>query len=453
MIKRMLIPSIGAATLAAALCFTSASCERKTQAQQSGAAGRAATTVPVVLKPVRRIAVQRAVDVVGTLYGDEEAVISAKVPGRIIKLYKDVGDEVKPGEPLVQLKPNDYRLAVAKAELAIRQALAKLGLTELPPREFDVSNVPGVKKAELQARNAQERYNRGKKLFEATPPLMSVQEFEDLETAVQVAKSNYEVEKLNAQANVAEAWALKGDLDIANQRLNDATTRAPSPPSQADLPEDGAKLPTTSPASARRYTVTARLVNEGELVREITPCYRLVDDYLIKLRAKVPERYIARIRGGEAVKVNVEAYPGVDFAGTVKRVNSQIDADNRTFEIEVHILNDDHRLKPGAFARAAVQTHKDEGVTFAPQEAIITFAGVHKVFTVDKDNKAREVSIEPGEARTEDNYVEIIARDAKGNPTLKGDEPLVVSGASKLATGIPVTVRAPASTQSRTGKP
>src|SRR3954465_899998 len=158
------------AALASAAAMTLTACERKGQAQTLT---RGATTVPVTLQAVRMMPVQRSVDVVGTLFGDEETVVSAKVPGRIIALFKDVGDTVAPGEPLVQLKQNDYQLAVAKAQLSLEESLAKLGLRELPPKDFDGTKVPTVVKAKLQAENAEARFNRGKKLFESKPPLMS----------------------------------------------------------------------------------------------------------------------------------------------------------------------------------------------------------------------------------------------------------------------------------------
>ena len=425
---RRLLLTTATAALAGILMTTLAACDRKSQAQ----APRAATTVPVVLSAVKTQPVQRAVDVVGTLYGEEETIVSAKVPGRIIALYKDVGDSVAPFEPLVQLKQNDYILNVNKAQLAMEEALAKVGLRELPPKDYDASKVPTVVKAKLQADNAEARWKRGKKLFETVPPLMSEQDFFDLESALKVAKSAYDVEMLNARALVAQAWSLKGDLDIANQRLTDATTRAPSTPEATTQPTDTGRVPSTP----HNYVVTARYVNVGELVHEITPCYRLVDESPIKLRAKAPERYIAEIKTGQKVKTSVEAYPGVDFWGTVSRINPQIDSDNRTFSIEVLIPNDDHRLKAGSFARASVQTHVDEKVVFAPQEAVVSFAGVNKVFTVQND-KAVEVNIEPGDARTQDNsYVEIVTG-------LKGDEKVVVSGTSKLATGVPVVIKTP----------
>src|SRR5258706_6681023 len=424
--RRLLLTTCVAA-LAALIVTMLTACERKTQAQVQS---RAATTVPVILKPLKILPVQRTVDVVGTLYGDEETVVSAKVPGRIIALYKDIGDTVAPGEPLVQLKQNDYQLNVNKAQLAMEESLAKLGLKELPPKDFDVARVPTVVKARLQTENPDAKLKPGKKLFESQPPLMSEQDYSDLETAWSVAKSSFDVELLTARTLVAQVWSFKGDLDIANQRLNDATTRAPSIAEATTQPVDTGKVP----GDAHTYVVTARYVNVGELVREITSCYRLVDDTPIKLRAKVPERYVGEIKTAQKVKANVEAYPGVDFWGAVSRINPQIDPDNRTFSIEVLIPNDDHRLKPGSFARASVQTRVDPNVIFAPQEAVITFAGVNKVFTV-KDDKAVEINVDPGEARSPDNnYVEMTSG-------LKGTEQVVISGTSKLATGVPVTIK------------
>jgi RND family efflux transporter MFP subunit len=434
-LRRLLLPLLISLTGAALAIFVPA-CTKPADAKN--AAGKSPATVPVTLTPVKRLPVTRTVEVVGTLYGEEETVVSAKVPGRIIALYKDVGDPVAPGEPLVQLKPNDYQLAVTKADLAMKEVLAKLGLTELPPVDFDVSKIPTVVRAKLQAENAQARYNRGKKLFEAEPTRqMSEQDFADLETALKVARAAHEVELLNAKALVASAWALKGDLDIANQRLNDATTKAPSPEPSSKSTQDSAP----STRDSHSYVVVARYVNVGELVREITPAYKLVDDNPIKLRAQVPERFVAEVKLNQRARVHVEAYPNVDFIGQISRINPQVEMANRMFSVEILIPNDDHRLKPGAFARAAIETTIEQNVPFVPAQSLVTFAGVNKVFTV-KDNKAQEINIEPGPARLGDENNPLI-EIARG---LKGNEQIVVIGANKLANGTPVTTQTPPAT-------
>jgi membrane fusion protein (multidrug efflux system) len=80
-------------------------------------------------------------------------------------------------------------------------------------------------------------------------------------------------------------------------------------------------------------------------------------------------------------------------------------------------------------------------VVFVPQESVVTFAGVNKVFTI-KDGKAAEVGVELGDRDGDE--VEVL----KG---LKGTEAVVVSGTSKLATGVPVDVKtAPANAPEKT---
>src|SRR5438876_7112843 len=134
-------------------------------------------TVAVTVVSTTVAPVQREVQVVGTLYGDEEATVSAKVPGRIAQVFKDVGDRAAAGEPLAQIEKTDYELAVAQKQMAVQAALAKLGLTELPPADIDFDKIPTVERARLQSANAEAKFNRGNQLHEQTPPLISDQDF------------------------------------------------------------------------------------------------------------------------------------------------------------------------------------------------------------------------------------------------------------------------------------
>src|SRR5690606_6413584 len=145
----------------------------------------------------------RTVSVVGTLYGDEETTISAKVPGRVRQILADVGDRVSPGEALAEIDPVDYELVIDQKEMSVRQALARLGLKELPDGDFDGSTIATVERARFQAANARAKLNRAKQLFEQQPPLISEQDFADLQTANEVAQRDYEVALLEAQALLA----------------------------------------------------------------------------------------------------------------------------------------------------------------------------------------------------------------------------------------------------------
>jgi RND family efflux transporter MFP subunit len=375
---------------------------------------RQAEPVTVTLASTRLAPVQRSVEVVGTLFGDEEMTVSAKVPGRIVELFKDVGDRAAGDDPLAQIERTDYELDRSRQELAMREVLAKLGLEELPGEQFDPAKVPTVERARLQAANAEAKFKRGQQLYNQTPPLISEQDFADLQTAYEVARSNHEVELLTARSLLAEAQTRRSQLEQSQQRLRDTTLLAPA------IPNGG----------GARFAVAARLVSVGEYVREGTALFRLVADNPIKFRAAVPERYAARVRAGQEVHVRVAAYPEA-FAGRISRINPQVDVTTRTFQIEALVPNDEGLLRPGSFATGSIVTHVDEQVTLAPQRAVVNFAGVQRVFTV-ADGKAVEIRVEPGVRQGE--YIEI----ARG---LEGETPLVVGNADKLAAGTPVIVQ------------
>ncbi len=386
--------------------------------------------------------VQRTIEVVGTLYGDEETVISAKVAGRIIAIFRDVGDRVGLNAPLAQLDRIDYELNVNQKRMAIQEALAKLGLDDFPESTFDPARVPTVVRAQRQAANAEARLQRARQLFEQDQPLISEQDFADLQTAFEVARSDYEVALLNAQSILAEAQTRRSELALEQQRLRDTTIRTPEQPLattvEATPATETGSIETTvattteevvSTQADDRYAVSARLVSVGEYVREGAPMFHLVADNPIKFRARVPERFSSLVKTGQVVHLFVDAYDET-FHGMVARVNPQVDRSSRTFEIEVVVRNDAGRLRPGGFARASIFTHVEENVTFVPAEAVVSFAGVKKVYAV-QDGRAVELNVQTGVQR--DGYVEITEGFA-------GVADLAVTGTGALAHEVPVQV-------------
>jgi multidrug efflux pump subunit AcrA (membrane-fusion protein) len=407
--------------------------------------------VPVAVLPARADRVQRSVEVVGTLFGQEDTYISNKIPGRVTNIFVDVGDRVAPGEVLAQLLKNDYQLSLDEKVALLEESLASLGITDVPGEDFDLDTVPAVRQARLEAQNAKAKFERGRTLHEKKPPLISDQDFADLETQSQVAQSAYQAALLEAGTAVRTARTRKAQVAIAEQVMRDTTIRAPRPflpdgsgpldpsappgPPSATQPvadaSESASLPTTDPAG-KPYVVAARLSSEGELNAGLTRMFRLVIDDPLKLRANVPERHAGRIEVGQTVLVRVEA-EDEPVAGTVARINPQIDPANRTFEVEVAVPNPRHVLKPGAFARAEIQTQVEPDVLLVPERAVVSFAGVKKVFSV-KDGKAVEVPIATGTRQGE--WVEVTK--AKN---LKAGDPVIVEGVNRMAGGVPVAVR------------
>ena len=137
--------------------------------------------------------------------------------------------------------------------------------------------------------------------------------------------------------------------------------------------------------------------------------------------------HAGRLIPGQKVRVATDAHPA-GLAGVVSRVSPQIDQASRAFEIEVSIPNGDGRVKPGGFGRAAVETHSDSGITFVPARAVLEFAGVKKVFTIE-GGKATEHQVLTGVRDGE--WIEIV----KG---LWGEHQIAVSNLGSLGDGVAV---------------
>jgi membrane fusion protein (multidrug efflux system) len=228
--------------------------------------------IDVVVAAVETAAVQRHVRATGTLFGEEQTLIAAKVAGRVEAVFHDMGDVLKPGEPLLRIEGVDYELALAERRRAFEQALARLGLETLPKSEdFSVDTLPAVERARLQAENAKARFERGQTLHKRTPPAMSDQDFADIETAWEVAQADHQLSRLNAKAQLAEARALEAQVASAAQRLADTTHVVP----RGQRPNTAA-VEGVSDASAE-YVVTARHVAVGDYVLVGSPMFELVD--------------------------------------------------------------------------------------------------------------------------------------------------------------------------------
>jgi RND family efflux transporter MFP subunit len=381
-----------------------------------------------VIRPV-----QRSVRGVGTIFGCEEIPISTKVEGRVVRLHKRVGDIVKPGDLLLELDPTDYQLAVNEAQRMVELELTKLSLQQMPaPGKFDPKKVPGVMKAMALETLALARKERSMKANTS----MSLDEKQQLAAEYEVAKTNVSQAVLEAEATLAAARQRQATLDTLLQRLSDCRIIAPTPGTIE------ATDPTSQPAQVE-YVVAARSVSEGEMLR-ILPgtsesLLKLVIDRPLKLMVKIPERFRPELAVNQEVQLEVETSMNEMFRGVVARIYPAVEKSSRTFQVEIRIPNDDRRLAPGSFAWASILTKLDPKVTLVPEEAIVRFAGVTKIF-VQEGEKAREIVVETGIS------VEINDKDRSRTFTeVRGTIPtgakVITSGQTQLADGSMIRVR------------
>jgi HlyD family secretion protein len=389
-----------------------------------------ARTVAVTVAPVRSIGLARTVSVVGTLHAFEDVQLAPKVDGRVMRTLKDLGDTVAPGEVLLELDPTDYELAVGQARPAFEAELRKLKLAALPDTDAELvghlPKVDAVAQAGANLELVQKELARTE--FENAKGVGSAQLLDTAKTKVKVAEAALELARTDARVTLAQARRLKSALDDAEQRLRDTELRAPTRPEWSAW---AAVL--GAPANPIRYSVATRMVSKGEMIRSmpVTNAYRLVLDHVLKLRVAVPEKFKPEVRIGQPVAVRVEAYPNRTFAGTVTRVNPTVDTANRTFTAEIEVPNYDRALSAGGFAQAEIRTRTDTGILTVPPEAIVSFAGVTKVFVAEGET-AKAVEVEIG--TREKDWVEV-------RGALPRQTKVITSGQTQLVDGSPIRVR------------
>lgn len=405
----------------------------------TGAARKQAEPVVITVATATGRPVERRVRTVGTLHGFEEIDVSPLVEGRVARVAHDIGDIVEPGETLLEIDDADFLLSVQEVERSLELELASLGLSTVPDPSFDISRLPSVERAGLVERGAADTLERFRGLVERNA--ITKDEIQKAELALDTARLDRKQRLLDAEQALAAVRHREAVLETARKRLGDTRVVAPAievrtfrRPGEGGVDEMA--------AAARTYTVAARYVTEGEVVRSMPAAvlFRLVVEDVLKLKAAVPERHAASIAPGQEVDLAVESLPGVPVAGHVVRVHPTIDTASRTFDVEVQVPNSDHRLKPGAFAKASILLDRQSDAVTVPEEALVRFAGVTKLFVV-VEGRAVAVPVEPGvrldvtdEAGVVRRWIEILAG------VTAGDE-VVTSGLAQLTDGAPVRVR------------
>ena len=97
-----------------------------------------------------------------------------------------------------------------------------------------------------------------------------------------------------------------------------------------------------------RNTDIGRLISAGQntTTQEL---FHLASIGKIRVYVSVPEAYAAAIKDGAKATLTLDEYPGKNFAGTIARNASSIDAATRTLNVEVDVENSKGELLPGSY--------------------------------------------------------------------------------------------------------
>jgi RND family efflux transporter MFP subunit len=375
--------------------------ESQVAASRGSAASLPAKQVKLAKSEARRLA--QTVTAPGTLAADEQATLSFKVAGRVSEIKVDLGSQARKGQVIARLETIDFKVRLQQTEAALQQARVRLGL---PPQGDDDRINPDNTSLARQARAVLEesRSNRERTIQLVNQGIQSKADLDRVESAFKVADSRYQDALEEVRNRQAVLLQRRSELAIAQQQLVEATLIAPF---------DGA--------------VRERTASLGEYLNAGAPVATIVRLHPLRLRVETPEREAQGIKVGQSVTVVIEGDNQQSYSGRVARLSPTFQELSRTLVIEAEVDNQHGKLRPGSFAKAEIQTSATSDVVMIPVAAIVTFAGIQKVFSV-KDNKAVEKNVVVG--RREGDWVVVEGLEANAPVILSPGT--LVSGQSVL---------------------
>ncbi|MBN1407422.1 MAG: efflux RND transporter periplasmic adaptor subunit [Calditrichaceae bacterium] len=289
---------------------------------------------------------------VGSIEPVNEIDVKSKVSGVVGKLYADVGDFVKAGDPLVEVKPDPT------------------------PQEL-VQAKRNVEMAQIELETMKKEFERGKKL--KAQGFMADQDFEL--TARQYDESKLRLQIANEQLELIE----KGKVIIANTNI-----------------ETVVKSPLTG-------FILEKNVNLGDPVVPLTSyqpgtaIMRMADMKDLLFKGTVDEIDVGKIKEMMPCELQVGALPGKTIKGHVTLISLKArKQDNTTvFPIEIMIEETDGALlRAGYSANAHIIIAKRDSVLSLP-ERVVTFR-----------NDSAFVQIPKGEMGSEERFIKTGLSDA-----------------------------------------
>lgn len=272
---------------------------------------------PIVIDtaPVERRDITVSAQANGTVEPINIVEVKSKASGQIVRMPVDVGTMVKPGDLLVQIDTRDV-------QNQYNQALADL------------------RSAQIQSQVSLTQRNRSRSLY--AEKIITAQENE-------AAIISY----ANAEASVVRA---RTNLDLAKQRLEDATVRAPVAGTVIEKPVSLGQVITSATSGASGGTTILKMADLTQ----------------VRMRAFVNETDIGNVRPGQVATVTVDAYPDRRFTGTVEKVEPQavVQQSVTMFPVLVSLSNPDGSLKPGMNGEVLMIVEQRIGVLAIPSDAV-----------------------------------------------------------------------------------
>ncbi|MEW6126002.1 MAG: efflux RND transporter periplasmic adaptor subunit [Acidobacteriota bacterium] len=297
--------------------------------------------------------------VTGRVVVNEERTVhvGALFEGRVEKVLVQLGDRVRQGQVLALMHTHEVHDARADNDKA--------------HAELDMKN--------SQLAFAKSAYERAQRLYRAKA--IAYREVEEAENALKAAEQ---------EARRATAELERTVANLEHLGLNE----------KSGTYDDSVSI--TAPISG---VIMSRDLTPGAAATPGTPAFTISNLASLWVVAEVGERYLASIKRGATVTIEVAAFPDTTFTGKVVRIGDQLSPQTRTVEVRCLVENQAGRLKPEMYATVNLNLGETAMAQMVSEQAVQEIDGQSVVFVSTGNHRFEKREVTTG--RKQNGLVEI----------------------------------------------
>src|ERR1700686_898863 len=301
-----------------------------------------------------------------------DVIVSPQIAGQIGELMVNEGDQVKRGQLIAVITPDELRTDIAyythtaegltsqvkESEAALRFQQQQTSDQISQAEATLASTIAQEKSAEADRENARLGFERNQKMV--AQDIVTTEQFDQARTTYDSAKAK--VDSLNKQIDAARsavALARSNAEQISMKRSQVQTSQHQEAAANAQRAKADVRLAYTELHAPIDGIVDVRAARTGEVVNAGQPVVTLINPDDLWVRADVEETYIEQVRIGSMLTVRLPSgtertgavfYRGVDAGFATQRDVSRTKRDIKTFEIRLRVDNHDRILALGMTA-------------------------------------------------------------------------------------------------------
>jgi HlyD family secretion protein len=416
----LIIPWIGGLTLISIGTFATIN-YLKTKSDRTS---ESITSQTIPVKP-QNLIVQ--IQANGTVQAIRTNNLSPDEPGRIAELNIEEGDRITQGQVIARMESDRVQAQVSQYQALVKKAEANLARIKAGNRpEVIAAAQARVTTAEANVAVAQAKLQRSQEQKQRNQLLVdqgaiSINAFNEYASQETEGKASLQAELAQLaeqQQNLAETQKGSRSEEIAQAEAEVAEAQAQLASVQIQLNKTTVRAPFAG-IITRRYAETGDYVDSTTAASDTegatsTSIAELASG--LEIEAKIPEASIAKIKLGQTVNIQVDAYSNETFKGKVRLIAPRAVKDNNvtSFRVKVALTTGQAKLQSGMNTRLTFIGKPITNAITIPLAAVVTQAdGKTGVYIADTEGKAKFQLIKLGTASGD--RVQILAGLTQGD--------------------------------------